>query len=697
MDSPDILQNGSDNPTAVPVQGAQQVPVAVPIVPSQSAAPAPQPAQPASPSGAWQTALTGSFSDKLGMAMQVMGSHPAAGAILDSPGGFSKMILAAATDALAPANPAPQISNGQRIVNGVESFFAPLAQFSGSPIAGAGKVAAADIAERENARQQQLKEQTEQSREQRERLQTAMAVASSNSQMLHSQFLLHKAGVDEMNSNIADSNKAVETLKSQHSPGIIIGENLTSDDLKRGIDAHTQNPQSGYDMSTMTPYLTGKQQVGEDENGNPRYRGVYTLVQLPESVSLTDADEIKSLFPDKGLEKGVDASHPLVIGGEQYNLAFQRRETAQAATAATQKAANDAALSAGEQAEKIESMKFHGNEIWAQDLSTFAKQNPKLSYPEQVLGAYRMLQANPPLDAHGQKQYPNLERDVAERIGEKNFNSIETAAETARHNREEEQIKSAEVAAKKQQGIVSNLTGDDYLQSLPIQQRVIVQAIGEGRQVLPANRKESLALLEQVHQAFPDYDEKNGKTWQSNAKEYSQGKTGQAIVRANTALEHAKALYDETTMDAVLNPFSDAHQKREITLRLLSDEIGAAIKGGVVAQEEGKDLLNRLGGGLTVGAKRERIKEVTSRLHDRLEAQQDQLDKYAPSSAVKVPRLMTPRAALAYDYVQSDGKNQSQQAAPQQPQAGQVPAGGQPILRNGQPVGYILNGQRVNF
>ena len=65
---------------------------------------------------------------------------------------------------------------------------------------------------------------------------------------------------------------------------------------------------------------------------------------------------------------------------------------------------------------------------------------------------------------------------------------------------------------------------------MPPQQAAIVRAIGEGRQVLPANRKEGLALLEQVHQAYPDYDEHKVKDWQKATTEYTSGKTGAGLV-----------------------------------------------------------------------------------------------------------------------------------------------------------------------
>jgi hypothetical protein len=236
---------------------------------------------------------------------------------------------------------------------------------------------------------------------------------------------------------------------------------------------------------------------------------------------------------------------------------------------------------------------------------------------------------------------------------------------------------------------LEGLHGEDYLKTLPSATAGMVRAVGEGRQTLPANRKESLALLEQVHQAYPDWDETAGKTWAKTRNEYTgSGKTAQSLIRANTALTHAQELYDKTTADGVFNPLSKDYNDRQVTLGLVRDEIGAAVKGGIVTEGEGKELMTSLSGGLTIGAKKERIAEVTRRLHDRIAATQDKFESAKPSSAIQVPSLISPRAAAAYDYVQSGGKSPRPQDGNATQQA-QPPTGAKnAIYVNGQIVGY---------
>lgn len=496
------------------------------------------------------------------------------------------------------------------------------------------------------------------------------SIAVSNAQMIHEQALTHQIGETAVNESITNGKNAVSTITTAHTPGEITQDGITSDNL------HTLLAQGKINTAEETAYPTGRIQVGENPDGTPQYRTTYTVVKLPSKVEVSDTDAaFVSKYTTAKLPAGTQLS------GAQFNAVYQQASTNQAAEAARDKALVEAGVEKDKLTKATEASSFE------RDASAWV--NALNAAKGDVVAAEQAISQSPQA-----KQYPNLHSDVVNFYGgESAYNDVvksqhETAvaAETKRKDQAEEANKAAELNLKKQ-GIgnvpaeLAGVHGDQYLATLPPQQASIVKAVGEGRQALPASRKESLALLEQVHQAYPDYDEHKVKDWQKATTEYTSGKTGAGLVRANTALAHAKALYDETTADAVLNPFSTAHQDREITLGLLRDEIGAAIKGGVVNQKEGEDLMSSLSGGLTVGGKRERIAEVTRRLHDRIEESQTKLQSAAPSSAAKVPVLISPQAADAYDYIQSGGKTQNQnqpqaqsqtQAPPQQQQADNV-------------------------
>ena len=186
---------------------------------------------------------------------------------------------------------------------------------------------------------------------------------------------------------------------------------------------------------------------------------------------------------------------------------------------------------------------------------------------------------------------------------------------------------------------------------------------------MPANRKEALALLEDVHQAYPDFDETKVKTWQKANNEYrGSGKTATQIVPAyNTGLEHMQALYDSTTSEGIFNPLSKTYQDREVELGYVAREVGKAVSAGALTQKESEDLLATLKGGLTPALKRERIAKTAQLLHDKIDEYQTKFNESAPSSATKVPTLISPKAAASYDYIQNGGKTQPAQ----NPQSGQ--------------------------
>jgi hypothetical protein len=76
------------------------------------------------------------------------------------------------------------------------------------------------------------------------------------------------------------------------------------------------------------------------------------------------------------------------------------------------------------------------------------------------MGAYQLLQDNPPKNADGSKQFPRIENDIASRLGEKNFNAIQAAAETSRKDRAEE-VNKANDELKKEQIKVDAAHGEE--------------------------------------------------------------------------------------------------------------------------------------------------------------------------------------------------------------------------------------------
>jgi hypothetical protein len=96
-----------------------------------------------------------------------------------------------------------------------------------------------------------------------------------------------------------------------------------------------------------------------------------------------------------------------------------------------------------------------------------------------------------------------------------------------------------------------------------------------------------------------------------------------------------------------------------------------------MTQKESEDLLGTLKGGLTPALKRKRISKTAQLLHDKIDEYQTKFNEASPSSAVKVPMLISPKAAQSYDYILNDGQAQQSQPAQQsqQPKGPSIPQG----------------------
>jgi hypothetical protein len=272
-----------------------------------------------------------------------------------------------------------------------------------------------------------------------------------------------------------------------------------------------------------------------------------------------------------------------------------------------------------------------------------------------------------------------LPGELAKAQGEAN----EANAKANKTNREASQIGAPADAA--------GTSGEAFIATLNPSDAATVRAIGQGRQTLPGRAsKEGLRISGLVNQAFPDWDQSKGSTWTKTRNEYmGSGKTATQVVPAyNTALEHMQDLYNNTTGEGIFNPLSKAYQDREVALGYVSREVGKAVSAGAMTQKESEDLLGTLKGGLTPSLKRERITKTAQLLHDKIDEYQTKFQQSAPSQAINVPTLISPKAASSYDFIQSGGTSQQQ---PQKRQAG-LPQKGDVKQYNGS--NYVFDGNQ---
>lgn len=248
--------------------------------------------------------FTGSFSDKLGSAAAklVKAGMPPMPALVagglhalstgnapqsDAPsGGANWDQVLANKDQSVPTTPSPQEpSNGRKIINGIEGGLGDLAAAteggtSGGGIAGAARVAAATSARHRMEQDNRIK------------------VATANAQMLHEQMLVHKLGQEEVDKSAAAGMQSLNEMMTAPNAEIL-ASNKTSDDLKRMIDSKAIDP------TRDAVFVTGNKVVGNDSNGLPITRTVYSVVKPGGRIAPSSAgiDFLNKYLPGSDFKK----------------------------------------------------------------------------------------------------------------------------------------------------------------------------------------------------------------------------------------------------------------------------------------------------------------------------------------------------------------------------------------------------------
>ena len=485
-----------------------------------------------------------------------------------------------ALDTLKNEKP-PQEDAGQRAGGIIDRFFAPLRGQAGA-IGGAGNAAAARQAQTEAVQKQKLADFNEQHKQKMDDIKEGVNIAISNAQMIHSQFLLHQLQTKELDDNIALGKGAVELLDKQPVKGVVLGQDIDSDEIKRQVAQHTADPNTGLDLSKATPYLTGRKQVGTDENGNPQYRGTYTVVKLPPEVRITTPEDAKLYFPEaKGLDN-VSEEHPLVVPGSLYNARYQANETAQAVRGKTQQVLDSVEEIKDQHLQMKESKDFAGLNIWQQDLATASrdpryKDNPAAQY----LAARQMILANPPKDANG-KPYSNLDRDIQDQLPgktpqerQKVFDSIMLEGQRAAAARDLEiqkakdkqdaeaatlQTQAGQIGAVSTPEMAAKIAAlppemQKVMDTVPANNRAAIYAIAFGPgdlslDTFPVTPRKGVPIISRAAAADaikllnPRWNEQQYKKMGEAYSDLIHGKDGQAIQQYNNVLGHGAEAYD---------------------------------------------------------------------------------------------------------------------------------------------------------
>ena len=248
----------------------------------------------------------------------------------------------------------------------------------------------------------------------------------------------------------------------------------------------------------------------------------------------------------------------------------------------------------------------------------------------------------------------------------------------------------------------SGLTGDAYLKTLPTNTQGVLKAIAEGRETrsprqLQDKNGNPTPLAEALHRAYPDFDDKKAAAYGAVVKDFESGPTSRALTSYGTAINHARALYDNSNLKSYI-PGTDENKRYNQDITYVATEVakalnptGVATEGAIKEQEEAlRSYTNR----------KAAIENAEHILTGKMaETKQRWANaQVRPSYQPPMPGL-SPEAMNNADYIRSHGKVSQpgpQSAAPAQLPLG-VPQEATQIYRdaNKNVVGYALNGQYV--
>lgn len=611
--------NAAQNPAGTAALGAapvSAVPAASPAIGSNST---PTQAADAALSLRLNQPAPGSFGSKLSEALDQTplelkpNGKPA-------PGSWSRSLVGAAQVALSGLGDAGAIGKvppGAGALYGVAKTLQAGNQRNAENLAEKHKEAIQD-------EEQRRANEQEADRQKKVKLDTAAA----NKQQMSQEKLAYELKVDDP--LIAQGQGVVKLLTDPSSGHAVqpAATGVTWDQMQQGVIDGKWN------TTNFTPYPVKKEVIGADDNGDPIYRKLYTILPNGGPVTLTDKDADTIKFINENLGAG---DQQVKIGQKfdnttQFNTLYQNASNNWTALQAKKKALLDAGVVDQEEANKLsatavsgdilQAMARHPNDIMAaydeitqraandpafakragnipNDFRSYMNQGGKSDVFDKLLEK-RLETTSTSLDALTEYEKnpdkysgenansamarakqeiddPNVKADVKARW-QKVYDSAHTA-----HMLTEDDKKSEKNAGKLDYSGDTKLTGQAFLNSMPDERaRALVQQAGEGSlglknmAIVVARNPE---FIGDVALAYPNFKQDKASAMLDVYKDFESGKTANTILSIDAALQHMKDLAELTTPEAFV-PKSPAYARRLAAMNTGAEEMARYYANG---------------------------------------------------------------------------------------------------------------------
>ena len=212
--------------------------------------------------------------------------------------------------------------------------------------------------------------------------------------------------------------------------------------------------------------------------------------------------------------------------------------------------------------------------------------DPKTKQPILV----NSVTKEPLKNADGSYISPNAKNEVAESAGTVAKDQAEIPKIQSETNKNNAAADKDRQEANQQKQLnpagSAGLQGEQYMASLAPQDQAMIKSIAEGRNhVNIQNRKGELTPLGQsLMRAYPDYDIEKAKAYGGVVKDFTTGPSSKALTAYGTALNHARALYDNTGTKSYI-PGTDEYKRYNQDITYVATEVAKALNPTGVATE----------------------------------------------------------------------------------------------------------------